>query len=51
MRLLGGYRQQQGTNFRLGAFHDALLAKGTLPISVVEWILLNDRTDLDTALK
>jgi len=50
MRLLGRYRQQQGTNFRLGAFHDALLANGTLPISVVEWILLNDKSDLDVAL-
>jgi uncharacterized protein (DUF885 family) len=50
MRLLGRYRQQQGTNFRLGAFHDALLANGTLPISVVEWILLNDKSDLDAAL-
>ena len=50
LRLLGCYRQQQGANFRLGAFHDALLANGTLPISVVEWILLNDRSDLDAAL-
>src|SRR6202162_2194253 len=50
LRLLGRYRQQQGANFRLGAFHDALLANGTLPISVVEWILLDDRSDLDAAL-
>jgi len=50
LRLLGLYRQQQGANFRLGAFHDALLANGTLPISVVEWILLNDRSDLNAAL-
>ena len=50
MRLLGRYRQQQGTNFRLGAFHDALLANGTMPISVVVWILLNDKSDLDVAL-
>jgi uncharacterized protein (DUF885 family) len=51
MRLLGRYRQQQGTNFRLGAFHDALLANGSLPLSVVEWILLDDRSALDAALK
>jgi uncharacterized protein (DUF885 family) len=49
--LLGRYRQQQGANFRLGAFHDALLANGSLPVSVVEWILLDDRSDLDAALK
>ena len=30
LRLLGRYRQQQGSNFRLGAFHDALLANGSL---------------------
>jgi uncharacterized protein (DUF885 family) len=51
LRLLGRYRQQQGTNFQLGAFHDALLANGTLPLSVVQWILLDDRRDLDSALK
>jgi uncharacterized protein (DUF885 family) len=51
LRLLGRYRQQQGANFRLGAFHDALLANGSLPLSVVEWILLDDGGDLDAALK
>jgi uncharacterized protein (DUF885 family) len=51
LRLLGRYRQQQGANFRLGAFHDALLANGSLPVSVVEWILLDDRSALDAALK
>ncbi len=51
LRLLGRYRQQQGINFRLGAFHDALLASGSLPVSVVEWILLDDRSDLDAALR
>jgi uncharacterized protein (DUF885 family) len=49
--LLGRYRQQQAANFRLGAFHDALLANGSLPVSVVEWILLDDRSSLDAALK
>jgi uncharacterized protein (DUF885 family) len=49
--LLGRYRQQQGANFRLGAFHDALLANGSLPVSVAEWILLDDRSDLDAAMK
>src|SRR6202795_5133761 len=51
MRLLGRYRDQQGADFRLGAFHDQLLKNGSLPLSVVEWILLDDRSSLDQALK
>jgi uncharacterized protein (DUF885 family) len=47
MGLLGRYRQRQGTSFQLGAFHDALLTNGSLPISVLDWILLDDRGDLD----
>ncbi|MFN2511808.1 MAG: DUF885 domain-containing protein [Pyrinomonadaceae bacterium] len=51
MRLLGKYRDKQGANFRLGQFHDDLLKNGSLPISIVEWILLDDRTSLDQALR
>jgi len=51
MRLLGKYRDQQGANFRLGQFHDDLLKNGSLPLSIVEWILLDDRSSLDQALK
>jgi uncharacterized protein (DUF885 family) len=50
LRLLGRYRQKEGTNFRLGAFHDALLANGTLPLSVGEWLLLDDPSTLDQVL-
>jgi uncharacterized protein (DUF885 family) len=50
LRLLGLYRQQQGPNFRLGAFHDALIANGSLPLSVVEWILLDDPSSINAAL-
>jgi uncharacterized protein (DUF885 family) len=42
MQLLGRYRDRQGPNFRLGAFHDQLLANGSLPLSVVEWLMLDD---------
>jgi uncharacterized protein (DUF885 family) len=42
MQLLGRYRDQQGPNFRLGAFHDQLLANGSLPISVLEWLMFDD---------
>ena len=51
MRLLGKYRDQQGQNFRLGQFHDDLIKNGSLPLSVIEWILLDDRSSLDQALK
>jgi uncharacterized protein (DUF885 family) len=51
MRLLGKYRDKQGANFRLGQFHDDLLKNGSLPLSIVEWIMLDDSTALDQALK
>lgn len=51
MRLLGKYRDQQGKDFRLGQFHDDLIKNGSLPLSIVEWILLDDRSSLDAALK
>jgi len=51
MRLLGKYRDKQGANFRLGQFHDDLIKNGSLPLSVVEWILLDDSSSLDQALK
>jgi uncharacterized protein (DUF885 family) len=51
MRLLGKYRDKQGANFRLGQFHDDLVKNGSLPLSLVEWILLDDRSSLDGALK
>jgi uncharacterized protein (DUF885 family) len=48
MRLLGRYRDRHATNFTVGAFHDALLGNGSLPLSIVEWLLLDDRTTLDS---
>ncbi len=51
MRLLGKYRDQKGKNFRLGQFHDDLIKNGSLPLSIVEWILLDDRSSLDQALE
>ncbi len=32
-------------------FHDDLIKNGSLPLSIVEWILLDDRSSLDQALK
>jgi uncharacterized protein (DUF885 family) len=51
MRLLGKYRDRQGAQFRLGQFHDDLIKNGSLPLSVVEWILLDDPTTLEQALR
>jgi uncharacterized protein (DUF885 family) len=50
MRLLGLYRDRMGKEFRLGAFHDELLKNGSLPLSIVEWILLDDPASLQDAL-
>ncbi len=49
MQLLGRYRDMKGASFRLGQFHDDLLAHGTLPLSVIEWILLDDPSSLEKA--
>src|SRR6266480_257894 len=51
MRLLGKYRDKQGAGFRLGQFHDDLIKNGSLPLSIIEWILLDDSSSLDLALK
>jgi uncharacterized protein (DUF885 family) len=40
MRLLGRYRDRHGLDFRLGAFHDELVSYGSLPLSVVEELML-----------
>jgi uncharacterized protein (DUF885 family) len=51
MNLLGKYRDRQGANFRLGQFHDDLIKNGSLPLTIVEWLLLDDRSALDQAIK
>ena len=51
MNLLGRYKDRQGENFQLGQFHDDLIKNGSLPISVVEWILLNDPSSVQQAMK
>ncbi len=40
-----------GKDFRLGQFHDDLIKNGSLSLSIVKWIWLDDRTSLDQALK
>ena len=51
MRLLGHYRDRQGANFRLGAFHDQLISYGSLPLSVIEFLMLDDESSLKAALQ
>jgi uncharacterized protein (DUF885 family) len=51
MNLLGRYKDRQGDNFRLGQFHDDLIKNGSLPVSVIEWILLDDPTSIEKALR
>jgi uncharacterized protein (DUF885 family) len=51
MRLLGKYRDAEGSKFRLGAFHDKLISYGSLPLSVIEWLMLDDDTLLKKAIQ
>jgi uncharacterized protein (DUF885 family) len=46
MNLLGKYKDRQGDNFRLGQFHDDLIKNGSVPLSIIEWILLDDDTSI-----
>ncbi len=50
MNLLGRYKDKQGENFRLGQFHDDLIKNGSLPLSVIEWILLDDPGSIQKVL-
>ena len=50
MNLLGRYKDRHNEDFRLGQFHDDLIKNGSLPLSVVEWILLDDSSSLDKAM-
>jgi len=49
MNLLGRYKDRQGDNFRLGQFHDDLIKNGSLPVSVIEWLLLDDDSSIKKA--
>ena len=51
MNLLGKYHDKMGANFRLGQFHDDLVKNGSLPISIIEWILLDDPSTIEAVLK
>jgi uncharacterized protein (DUF885 family) len=46
MQLLGRYRDKMGDAFRLGQFHDDLIKNGSLPVAVIEWLLLDDPSEI-----
>ncbi len=50
MNLLGRYKDRQGDNYRLGQFHDDLIKHGSLPVSIIEWILLDDPTSIQKVM-
>jgi len=50
MRLLGKYHDRHPNDFRLGQFHDDLISNGSIPLSLVEWLLLDDRSSLPSSL-
>jgi len=50
MQLLGRYRDRMGTKFQLGQFHDQLISHGSLPVSMIEWIMLDDPSAVEKAL-
>jgi len=49
MRLLGRYRDREGAAFRLGAFHDQLISYGSLPLSIIEWLMFDDPATANAA--
>jgi uncharacterized protein (DUF885 family) len=51
MRLLGRYRDAQRDGFRLGEFHDKLISYGSLPLSVVEWLMFDDEESVHKTLQ
>lgn len=50
MQLLGSYRDKMGKDFDLGKFHDELISHGSLPVSILKWIMLDDPSDVEQAL-
>jgi uncharacterized protein (DUF885 family) len=51
MELLGRYRDMKGSTFKLGDFHDQLLSSGCLPVTILDFLLFDNRRALDAALE
>ncbi len=43
--------REDGGDFRLGQFHDDLIKNGSMPLSIVQWLLLDDPTAINEVLK
>jgi len=43
------FKDAKGADFRLGQFHDDLIAHGSLPVSILTWILLDDPSEIEHA--
>ena len=50
MELLGRYRDKMGDKFRPGQFHDELISHGSLPLSILQWIMLDDASAVEKVL-
>ena len=47
LRMLADARRTQGDGFSLRAFHDALWKNGNVPLSLLRWEMIGDRSDVD----
>jgi uncharacterized protein (DUF885 family) len=47
IRMLADARRQQGPAFSLRAFHDVVWKNGNVPLALLRWELLADRTEVD----
>lgn len=47
IRMLADQRRAQGERFSLRAFHDAVWKNGNVPLSLLRWELLGDRSEVD----
>jgi uncharacterized protein (DUF885 family) len=45
------FRSRHPADFHLGAFHDKLLQFGSLPLSIVEWLMLGNSTTVERVLR
>jgi uncharacterized protein (DUF885 family) len=46
LRMLAGARSKQGSDFDLKRFHDFVWTNGNVPISLQQWEMLGDRSDV-----
>ena len=51
MNLLGRYREKMGKDFQIGKFHDELIKNGSLPLAIVEWLLLDDASGIEAIIQ